>query len=147
MSFNPNPIKLVEFKGQFVTKQSSTLSIEKEINTVNLNLHTGTWQLCVKNFSYICTGNLNESPIFMDVISNLLYQENPSEPHSKIEVVLSRILCRQNKAESINGDTWFNVIKGSLSPSIVIRCHDLSQEKIPVATINVSVLMAFRRVY
>lgn len=145
MSFNPNPIKLIEFKGQFQANSSPSLKIEYELNTINLNLHTGTWQICVKNFSYFSTNNLNESPIFMDIISNLLFQENPSVPQAKVDVVLSRFLCNSN-ANCFNGDTWFNVNKGTLTPSILIRIHDLNKLIAPKTKINVSVLMAFRRI-
>lgn len=146
---NVNPIKLLEFNGEFVPSKAKTnLYIEKEISTVHLNLHSGTWQCCVKSVSFICENDRAQLlPMFFDITSNLLYEENPSELNqSKVDVVLFRFLCQQGTHDCLSGDTWFNVTKPTLSPRLLIKCHNLKGPKVPAVNITLSVLLAFRRV-
>lgn len=144
---NLNPIKLVEFTGTFKTAEGSTnILIEKEINTVNFNLHSGTWQCCVKNCSYACAPSQTKNAIFFDIISNLLVEQNPSEHKSKVDVILFRFLCNQNKSETFYGDTWFNITKPTLCPRLFIKCHNLIEPVKPSVNVTISVLVAFRRV-
>lgn len=151
---NLNPIKLIQFKGQFEANKDPALVIERELDTANFNLHTGTWQICVKNFSYFVDVKKKAedqivSYVFIDVISNLLYEQNPTAERTEkfnVDVILGRFACHQNKCESINGDTWFNVTKPCLTPTLLLRCHNLHKFINPQVPINVSILLAFRRI-
>lgn len=141
-----NPIKVVNFKGEFV-RLTSEVKVKVVVNTEHCNLNIGTWQICLKDFSYKCENALVASakPCFLDFKTNMITFED--ENYSTFYSHLARCYYKGVNADTMKFDqVWYNVNSVTQEPVVIINSHNLSTEEKLKHTFQFQVTVLFRRV-
>lgn len=143
-----NPIKVVNFKG-FAQSNSSNIKVKVNVNTEHCNLNSGTWQVCLKDFSYLsgCPSDKKSEAegVFIDFKTNLLTFLDGD--YCSFYTHLARIAYKGYGADTVKLDqVWYNVAWPTQEPAIILTTHNLSSEKKLKHNFQFQVTALFRRV-